>query len=260
VTPPPIDLVITDDVVPFLLSRYPEDVLRARIGSIQDIVSDFLSKAEKYLPQNYRPEVIDVTHLTRQLHEVSQSSHLPIVSLDDINIPWAKYKCHITTLIGEDGHISWVSKSRTDPSDEIAFLRALGPVALIDIGTQTGSLASWCVENLLVGEIYMGICGRRSMGRLERLGVSVKTVRWYQYLQWVELKDLIGLDGRWCVIDGRTIKLSAITTFIENAHISDSSRRMLKQLCISCRANLMNVLKDENVETTPFDDVILSLD
>jgi len=257
---PPIDLVITNDIVSFLAATVTEDFLQASIPSIHALISEFLSNLEHHLPPNYRLSVFDVTHLATQLYMETRKTNFPIVSLDKINIPWAQHYCHATTLIRENGDICWVSKSETDLHQEVASLRSLGQIALVDIGAQSGSLVSWCVSNLLVGESYLGVCSEPSRIRLEKAGVPVRPLHHFQQLQWVELKDLLGIDGRRCVIEGRLMKLPAIITFIENAHVSAADRQILRNLCLKVRAELVDILVSQKYVTRQFDDVVLSLD
>jgi len=256
----PIDLVISDDVIPFLSARFGGDLLPASILPIRELISRFLMNIKNQLPENYKLTVFDASDLASLIGVESKKSSLPIISLDDINLRWARHYCRATTLVDEAGDIIWISKSNKDIQGEVASLRMLGEVAIADLGAQSGTLLSWCVDNMMVKECFLGICGRRARLRLENTDVTLQCLYYFNQLQWVELKDLLGLDGRRCMFNGRIWKLSAISTFIENSHLSEANRETLRNLCLTARAELMSLLYSRQKDTTLFDDVILNIE
>jgi len=261
---PPIDLVITDDVIHFLKLKSRDSLTPTIVEQLSKLKSDFFMEFSRHLPENITLKVRDVDVLVDRITAMAASLFGTAVSLDRVALSRSPFFLDITSIMTERGR-EWASKPQCPPIDAQLdeLIKQCSAVKLVDIGSQSGSLISYVCGRLLkrnvkIGGIVIGIAGRYSQRQLSVLHYPLCIVERFEYLRWIELRDLLGLDGRIVMIEGAPTRLPAWISFIKNSPLTKCEANKLEFICKDYRKKIIDVLIScGSCRLSHFDDIYL---
>ena len=170
------------------------------------------------------------------------------MSLDDTHIRWADAYYRITNLVSWNGEAEWIAKPGSLSVDtQLSALANFRTVILGDIGAQSGQTVLKSIQDLKkagihVSRVLLGIASRAAVDRLKGT-VPVSTVYEIDLLRWIELKDLLGLDGRLFKDNqGRVLRLPTWETSIRDGPFTEEKKREITALCKSYNRHIVSIL------------------
>jgi len=139
----------------------------------------------------------------------ARKSTRPLVSFDDVycvDLPDAHY--HVTRIINpdnidEDPELG--PRFHADPLEAQAerIRKELGSeIDIMDIGTFAGDTIGGELKNrfanagLKVKNVYLAFAGRKGLKTLGDMGLNIHPVHVHDWVDWLEIRDCLGFDGR----------------------------------------------------------------
>lgn len=136
-----------------------------------------------------------------------QNNTLPLISLDRIYFPYAAAFLEVTRKTNpENGKITIAARPGTRPLNEQLNRIPYEEVVLGDVGAFEGNtLATICSElesrKIKVKEIYLGFSTPEANKKLNCTR-KVNVLNIFNFYEWIELRDLFGIDGRAVGLEG----------------------------------------------------------
>ncbi len=231
-----IDIVITTDLEDVIAKSYQDVPLNLRV-ILDKITSQFISLLSGDILKDFRLHICRADFLSRELRRMKMSYKDPFISLDEIHISWADYYLLITNVFEPPNSTKWTNKPGScELTDQIQAVRNHGAVLLGDIGAQTGQTAAEVIHRLAqvdikVSRILLGVASNMATKRLSQFA-PVQIVFPFERAYWVELKDMLGLDGRLIRdADGSIVKIPTWEEFIQIGPFTEKQKLQLRDVC-----------------------------
>lgn len=236
--PEPVDIVLTDDIEQFISTVYCKDVPHETRKAIRTATRHFIKEFISLMPPHVHVRVESCKNISAALLRAARHQNHPILSLDDKTITWADDYLYLTNKVDINGRAKWTNKPGTPPLREQidALKRRVNRVLLVDVGAQSGQTIAKTIALLEKAEILVAhalvlISGESVLsGPLKR---RVTALKHFKHLRWIELRDLLGLDGR--ILEnkaGETIKVPTWGTFLRSGFFDTTLENTLIKLCL----------------------------
>lgn len=169
---------------------------------IKELEDEFVEEFKRYVPQNTDYSVLNAQDVTSQIIEQLRARSLPIISLDRVYVPKADIFLEVTRQTDQEtGEISITERPGSSPlAKQIATAGKYGEAILVDVGAFEGStLMSICgllnQTGINIEEIVLGISSKEANRKLNNTR-KVTSLNLFDFYEWIELRDLLGIDGR----------------------------------------------------------------
>jgi len=100
-------------------------------------------------------------------------------------------------------------------------------------------------EGISVKQVYLGVAGRGVEAELKDVTVEIITVYGANFYEWIELRDLLGIDGRAVGLssEGHRLYIPYWENLTEWASIPKESIEPVKEICQSSYKAIMQLLR-----------------
>jgi len=242
--------LVTKDLV-YTLERkfgFPlEDATRDKIFSLE---KNFLQEFWKYIPDSLEKVELDASFVSQKLEDVLAQKSYPVISLDRIYFS-ALRSLEVTRLTNPvTGEVNLASRPGSKVLEEQIEQIKEQEVVLTDVGAFDGGTILKVVSLLEnngtnVAEIVLGISSTKAYERLQGLN-KVTTLNLFDIFEWIELRDLFGIDGRNVDFDrGSRLFIPYWENLSQWASISGKDELSVKKLCKEYNQALVGLLWQE---------------
>jgi len=222
--------------------------LKKELKCLED---EFLLKFWEYIPGEVEKKVFDVYEISLSLNDVVPRD-IFILSLDRVYFRNADFYLDITRITDSlDGRISLGERPGSKPlAEQVKELKSCGELSLVDVGSFNGfTINEICrlleENNITVKEVYVAFSNYKS-GTITKSGRKLTSLYRYNFFDWIELRDLFGIDGR--IIKQRNDKIREFIPYWENicewASIPSEYEHDAIRLCKLYNTRLLSVLQD----------------
>jgi len=160
---------------------------------IRKLEEAFLSEFWQYIPANAVGVALSCDELSKSLEARMVGG--PVVSLDRVYFPKADSYLDVTRLTDQKtGRVRIGPRPGAVPLEQ-QLAGISGPVVVADVGAYEGTTLLEICAAMQVSSIYLGVADKKA---LDRLSKQVPTLCLYTFdlCEWIELRDLFGIDGR----------------------------------------------------------------
>lgn len=249
--------LITRDIVETLQRKFGFSLTKEAIQKIRDLEKGFLSIFWPAIPEGISKTVVAAGYLSKQLDLVIPKNGVPLVSLDRVYITDADKYLEVTRLTNQKtGEVSITARpGNKSLKEQIKDLGIYSRIKLVDIGAFEGeTLLKICEtlekEGTEIEEIYLGCSSNEANKKIN--GIRKLTVlNLFDFYEWVELRDLFGIDGRNVgTINGTRLYMPYWENLSKWASIPEKAEPTIKRLCQDNYQQLTEILRDEgcNIE------------
>lgn len=254
--------LITNDLVLKTMNALGSTISEDLKNRIRNIGNGFLKGfwSISGIPEDVDRITLDGSYLSNELVKLLRKVEYPIVSLDRIYVPPETssdlFYIDVTRLTDQaTGAVKLAArpgkKSIDEQASELKNIVKNTPVALVDVGAFEGNtllrvLNTLRKEDIKVAEIYLGVSNRRLNEKINYIA-RTNVVSTFDLYEWIELRDLIGIDGRKVGVDQKgTLQY---IPYWENltgwASISNENAYIVKQFCIKYYDRLIGLILRE---------------
>lgn len=216
-----------------------------------NLEEEFLEKYWRLIPNNIDTVEIRIPDLKRKILELNPSR--PLVSLDRIYMAEADAYVNLTRETNpSNGLVKLAPRNGTPPlKDQVKQLKNYNQWNIFDIGVFDGdTILSVCdlieSEGIEIGEIYLGVASTKGYQKLTEKR-KLKVVNIFDFFEWVELRDLFGIDGRSVYSE----KERSFIPYWENlpgwASIDGDNEVLGRELCLKTNRKLKQILREDNL-------------
>ncbi|MFQ5621395.1 MAG: hypothetical protein ACE5FT_06140 [Candidatus Nanoarchaeia archaeon] len=194
---------------------------------------EFLAEFWPYIPQDAEPCVLNCTDISMELKKTVGEG--TVVSLDRMYYPWADGFVDVTR--GSNG-----LQPRPDMASINEQVSSLpGRFTLVDVGVFQGETLTDICERMeasgkQVDRIIVGIANRDV-----RLVQPYTALNTYTLCDWMELRDLIGIDGKMVDVQERRFK-PYWDNLVKGATIPVANESVVRGLCKVYNSKLLSIL------------------
>jgi hypothetical protein len=239
---------VTKDLVP-TLERKIGYILTTRVkDAIRELENEFLSQFQPYAPQDFSFVTIDAEAMSESLSSAVASSPYPVISLDRVYIPKAAAFLDVTRRTDPaTGAVCIGERAGAAPlPEQFGMLREYSEIALADVGAFEGTTLTDICSSLerrgvMVKQVILGVAGDEALNRLN--GVRpVRAMQRFRFYEWIELRDLFGIDGR--AVPGTGKRFMPYCENLQQwASISAENEPMVRELCTGYNGKLLRTLE-----------------
>ena len=232
---------------------------------LRDLEKEFLSEFWSFVPCRagttpIEKRVICVPAVASKLACLIEGNgnSIPAVTLDRIYVRNADWCLEVTRKTDpKTGKVEITERAGSEPLEkQIEVMKDYlkkNRVVLCDVGAfEGGTLLTVCMElerrGVSVEMICLGICSGDAYRKLKRER-KVATVYMFNLYEWVELRDLLGIDGRYVGMrDGKRLFIPYWETLSQWASISREVEKDAANLCKEYNRKLMKILQEEGCD------------
>lgn len=260
--------LVTKDVVETLQNKckaYIDEELALKIRALEEV---FLDKFWQYTPQDSKATVLTVQDLETALYERYRYERIPCISLDRIYAPNTYFDytpcfvcdlsvTRITNAITGEKRIGqrYGNKSVEEQIDALSreFASISRGVSLIDCGAFEGDtlvdiINRFKIRGVNVERVYLAVASYDAVDKLSAV-CTVIANNVFNFKDWVELRDLFGIDGR-KVSETENMFIPYWENLTEWASIPADKEKDAVDLCKKYNQFLLDILTASNY---PFD-------
>lgn len=197
--------LITKDIVETLQLKYNIDLTREQISKIREVENGFVAEFWQLsgIPEDIDRKAIGAAELSDELGGLLRRSDAKIVSLDRVYVPQAAAFLEVTrkTDPTTGNAVGVIERPKSKPlQEQIEDLKQYSQIALADVGSFEGKTileisALIEKEGIRINEIYLAISNNAASETING-NKKLQFVNGFNLFEWVELRDLIGIDGR----------------------------------------------------------------
>jgi len=255
--------LITKDLLETLERKYGyniNDDMRKQLSSIQEeFVQKFWEAAK--LPDGIEIYQLSASELSAALkNAIRDNCKTPLISLDRVYIQnenGSSFKMvndflDVTRRTDPiTGAVTLEERPGSSPLvEQITYLRNYySEVSLADVGAFTGNTLLKIIKRLENGgisvkQVYLGVAGSGVEAELKDRNVEIITVYGANFDEWIELRDLLGIDGRAVGLssEGYRLYIPYWKNLPEWASIPEESIEPVKEICQSYYKVIMQLL------------------
>ena len=244
--------LITRDVVETLVNRYKISLDEGQKSEIKRLETEFVRKFWQCcgLSGSAVLKELGADHISEELSKMLRRTDTPYVSFDRTYVPVAQAYLEVTRLTDpKTGNVTITERPGNDPLEtQIGRLREYQKVAIVDSGVFEGKTITKIVgmledRGISVSEVYLGVADYS----FEMVGGRrVEVVGRFNFFEWIELKDLLGIDGRNVGAEGGIRLFVPYWENLDWASIPESNREKVVELCKSYNKELIDILRKYN--------------
>ena len=261
--------LITKDLLETLERKYGyniNDDMQKQLSSLQEeFVQKFWEAAK--LPNRIERYELDASELSAELENVIRDNcKTPLISLDRVYIQNGSSFQMVNDFLDVTrrtdpitGAVTLEERPGSRPLiEQIVYLRNHhSEVSLADVGSFTGDtllkIIKWLEnEGISVKQVYLSVAGKGVEAKLKDTNVEVITVYGANFYEWIELRDLLGIDGRAVGLssDGDRLYIPYWENLTEWASIPEESVEPVKEICQSSYKAIMQLLRDNGYDVS----------
>jgi len=261
--------LITKDLLETLERKYGFNIdnnIREQLSSLQEeFVSKFWDAVK--LPDGIEIYQLSASELSAELKNVIRDNcKTPLISLDRVYIQNGNSFQMVNDFLDVTrrtdpitGAVTLEERPGSRPLvEQIVYLRNHhNEVSLADVGTFTGDtllkIIKWLEnEGISVKQVYLGVAGEGVEAKLKDTNVEIITVYGANFYEWIELRDLLGIDGRAVGLssDGDRLYIPYWENLTEWASIPEESVEPVKEICQSSYKAIMQLLRDNGYDVS----------
>lgn len=261
--------LITKDLLETLGQKYGFNIdnnTREQLSSLQEeFVSKFRNAVK--LPDGIEIYQLSASELSSELKNVIRDNcKTPLISLDRVYIQNGGSFKMVNDFLDVTrrtdpitGAVTLEERPGSCPLiEQIIYLRNhYNEVSLADVGAFTGDtllkIIKWLEdEGISVKQVYLGVAGEGVEAKLKDTSVEIITVYGANFYEWIELRDLLGIDGRAVGLssDGDRLYIPYWENLTEWASIPEESVEPVKEICQSSYKAIMQLLRDNGYDVS----------
>jgi len=262
--------LITEDLPETLERKYGyniNDDIRKQLSSIQEeFVSKFRNAVK--LPDGIEIYQLSASELSAALKNVIRNCKTPLISLDRVYIQnenggsFQMVNDFLDVTRRTDpitGAVTLEERPGSRPLvEQITYLRNhYSEVSLADVGAFTGDtllkIIKWFEnEGISAKQVYLGVAGEGVEAKLKDINIEIMTVYGANFYEWIELRDLLGIDGRAVGLssEGDRLYIPYWENLTEWASIPEESIEPVKEICRNAYRAIMQLLRDNGYDTS----------
>jgi len=261
--------LITKDLLETLEQKYGFNIdnnTREQLSSLQEeFVSKFRNAVK--LPDGIEIYQLSASELSSELKNVIRDNcKTPLISLDRVYIQNGGSFKMVNDFLDVTrrtdpitGAVTLEERPGSCPLiEQIIYLRNhYSEVSLADVGAFTGDtllkIIKWLEdEGISVKQVYLGVAGEGVEAKLKDTSVEIITVYGANFYEWIELRDLLGIDGRAVDLssDGDRLYIPYWENLTEWASIPEESVEPVKEICQSSYKAIMQLLRDNGYDVS----------
>jgi len=261
--------LITKDLLETLERKYGFNIdnnIREQLSSLQEeFVSKFWDAVK--LPDGIEIYQLSASELSAELKNVIRDNcKTPLISLDRVYIQNGSSFQMVNDFLDVTRRTDPITGAVTLEErpgsrqlvEQIVYLRNhYNEVSLADVGTFTGDtllkIIKWLEnEGISVKQVYLGVAGEGVEAKLKDTNVEIITVYGANFYEWIELRDLLGIDGRAVGLssDGDRLYIPYWENLTEWASIPEESVEPVKEICQSSYKAIMQLLRDNGYDVS----------
>jgi len=255
--------LITKDLLETLERKYGyninDDDVQKKLSSVQEeFVQKFWEAAK--LPNGIERYELDASELSVELkNAIRDNCKTPLISMDRVYIQNDSSFKMVNDFLDVTrrtdpitGTVTLEERPGSSPLvEQITYLRNhYSEVSLADVGAFTGDtllkIIKWLEnEGISVKQVYLGVAGRGVEAELKDGNVEIITVYGANFYEWIELRDLLGIDGRAVGLssEGYRLYIPYWENLTEWASIPKESVEPVKEICQSSYIAIMQLLR-----------------
>ncbi len=241
--------LITKDVPETLERKFGYNVSETGWETLRQLQEKFLSSFWDFVPCEERV-ALDAGNIAEKLQEKTARS-TPLVSLDRIYAPSADAYLEVTrTTDPRSGGVTITERPYTAPLEEqFSSLRKYKEIDIVDVGCFEGQTTTYVVNRLrengvVVRKAFFGI--KNAQANL--LQLPAEAVYTLPLFEWVELRDLFGIDGRAAgTANGEREYIPYWENLEKWASISQQYVAAAKKLCQGAYKRTLEILENDGL-------------
>ena len=236
--------LVTKDLVPTLERKQGRTLIDYTQKQVKILEEEFLKELWPSIPKGINCIALDALETSKQLERICTESGLPIVSLDRVYVTNADSYLEVTRQTDlKTGEIIIAArpgaKSIEQQIDSIPYKK----IGLTDVGAFGGDTIIEVCRMLekagkKIAKIFLGYS---SIGANEAINQNrdLEALNLFQFYEWIELRDLFGIDGR-------RIANGGFVPYWENlkewASIPEKNEPKVKELCKRYNQKLFEII------------------
>ncbi|MBU1975073.1 MAG: hypothetical protein KKG59_01575 [Nanoarchaeota archaeon] len=238
--------LVTKDIVETLQNKLRFELDENTIQRIRQIEDEFLSEFWEYVPDNVDKVELSASELADILAS-RMNGWAPVLSLDRVYFRNADCYLDVTRVTDpKTGAVVLGPRPGSLPLEEQISEIPYDKVVLTDVGafegdTLIGISEALAARNIQVGAAYLGVSDESA---LKKVGKTLPTLvlNTFRLYEWIELRDLLGIDGRIVASEGTRKFIPYWENLEEWASIPSESVSDVNKLCKSYNLELVGAL------------------
>lgn len=248
----------------YLLSRDLVETLERKFGFSIDVVlkedvkeleQEFIDCFRRYVPENVRYNCVNAQDISNQIASILEYARFPVISLDRVYIPSAQEFLEVTRQTNQEtGQVKIAERpGALSIEEQVEKIREYKEIVLADVGAFEGTtILDICdllsQRDIKVDEIVLGISSNEANKKLNKTR-KVSALNLFNFYEWIELRDLFGIDGRNIGIrNGKREFIPYWENLCKWASISTENRDEVERLCKKFNSELIGKLWQEGYD------------
>jgi len=248
----------------YLLSRDLVETLERKFGLLLDsslkrdirrLEEEFIDNFWKYIPSNVKPVCLSAQEVSNQMETELIGTQLPVISLDRVYVPNAQDFLEVTRQTDQQTGEVRIAERPGYPAieEQIKRIRQYNPVLLADVGAFEGTtLLEICGllerNGMNIEQVILGISSKEANKKLNKTR-KVTALNLFNFYEWIELRDLLGIDGRNVGIkDERREFMPYWENLCKWASMPEENREEVERLCKEFNIQLIGRLWQEGYD------------
>jgi len=262
------DYIFTKDVVNLFTNRYGLNLNINQVGKIQKLENEFIDSIRDYLPRGYQIKVLDKL-------KFNEFNNENLLFLDDVYFNKKGEEISVTRTIpfeklGKNDAVKILPRFGSESLDiQISKLQKK-EYSVVDCGVFSGHtlydlISEFRDKGIKINKAYLGVCNKNSiieikgksyLAKVDNTSVEKKASDLeliipdegiFDFGEWIELRDMLGFDGRSVYSTNRTFKCYS-TDLHEHASIDRENEDSVVNISNLYHNKIMNVVKQTNPE------------
>jgi len=248
----PKTYLITKDLVRTLEVKVGytlKDAVKEAIVSLED---EFVYEFSMFIPSNVRLEVLTVVQIRESINRMLNGGS--ILSLDRIYFEEADFYLDITRQTDSiSGKISIDSRFGSSPLEQqIGNINGEKPVTLVDVGVFDGDtlLKTYSLLERFgvdIERVVLGVASEKGFKKVNSLR-TVGVGRIFDFYEWIELRDLFGIDGRSVASRSKRKFIPYWENLSDWASIQEKDCKEARNFCMEFNKRLKNILRQNGYD------------
>lgn len=248
--------LITRDLVETLERKFNYPLTDEIKRDFRIIEKSFLSKFWKLFPTDLSNTSLAASTVSQNLENYFIGRSIPVISLDRVYLPNADDYLEITRLTDQKtGQVRISERSgKLKLENQLDYLSSkYKKINLADVGAFEGkTIIDVCAmlkaRRIDVNEICLGIVGTEAKEKIEER-FRLKTFNCFKFYEWIELRDLLGIDGRNVgVDDGRRLIMPYWENITQWASVPEQRSLDAEKLCKQFNMQIIGRLWQEGYD------------
>lgn len=239
--------MITKDLVRTLEVKVGYILKDAVKEAIVSLENEFVSEFSMFIPSNVRLEVLTVAQIRESINRMLNGGS--ILSLDRIYFNEANFYLDITRQTDSiSGKVSIDSRfGSSSLEQQIGNINREKPVTLVDVGVFDGDtlLETYSLLERFgvdIERVVLGVASKKGFKKVNSLR-TVGVGRIFDFYEWIELRDLFGIDGRSVASKSKRKFIPYWENLSDWASIQEKDCKEAREFCMEFNLRLKNLLR-----------------